>query len=183
MPGLTAKNFLDDLIQQRLLSWRLTMTRKKLLLAESVPVMFDASLLHEIAKFKVSAKAHLNLYSLFRKWRASPQDLTCCSPHVVWRERRWRRQRPCATGRPPGCKGTPRCDPAALWCDNEDAPHSAAHCSRAPGTCNIKVTSNRVFFTRIDTPWLSSVFKAHCSNKILMCSSKKCKNVWTRGSS
>lgn len=70
------------------------------------------------------------------------QHLTCCSRHVIWHERHWQRQTPCATGHQPGCTGTPQCGPVGLWYDSEDALRCAGHCSPAPGTCQVKASAN-----------------------------------------
>lgn len=90
-----------------------------------------------------------------------PKHLTCCSRHVIWHERHWQPQTPCATGHRPGCKGTPQCGPVGLWYDSEDAPRCAGHCSPAPGTCKIKVSANLLLVTA--TQDSLSLHSLHCA--------------------
>lgn len=81
-----------------------------------------------------------------------PQQLTCYNRHVIWHERHWQQQTPCATGHQPGCKGTPQCGPFGLWYDSEDAPRCAGHCSPAPGTWKIEAAADRLFATTTQGP-------------------------------
>lgn len=101
---------------------------------------YPIHLIRSVSYWIISTYLHFQFKSFERLnnlTQRAPEHLTCCSRHIEWHERRWRPQRPCATGHRPGCKGTPPCGPVGLWYDSEVAPRCAGRCSPAPGTCKM----------------------------------------------